>query len=293
MPRKIPQKGVSSRFLRFCSPRPRFALNRCPDPGQGRRPFNHTKRELTPFSASATCLHASGMCSHPCHEAGGFPVRWCRSFLAQPPATCLHASGMCSHPCHEAGGFPDCSRWLSPRQRATPPVTRPRKNRTPAGVPAYAILRNPLASLRDAGLDTSEARWCRSFLAQPPATCFHASGMRSRPCHEAGGFPVRWCRSFLAQPPATCLHASGMRSRPCHEAGGFPPGGVARSSLNLRLHAFMPPACAPARVTKPEASRSGGVARSSLNLRLHAFMPPACAPARVTKPEASQIVAGG
>ena len=36
----------------------------------------------------------------------------------------------------DAGGIPACSRWSSPRMRATPPVPRPPVFRTPAGVPA-------------------------------------------------------------------------------------------------------------------------------------------------------------
>jgi hypothetical protein len=38
----------------------------------------------------------------------------------------------------DAGGIPACSRWLSPRMRATPPETRPPFFRAPAGVPAIA-----------------------------------------------------------------------------------------------------------------------------------------------------------
>ncbi|MDZ4814773.1 MAG: hypothetical protein SGI71_00735 [Verrucomicrobiota bacterium] len=81
-------------------------------------------------------------------------IRWCRSYLAQPPATCWEASGFsdCDLGCRHglqlrhihdvwtrsfrvfhAGGMKACSRWLS---EVTPPDYQINMNRTPAGVPA-------------------------------------------------------------------------------------------------------------------------------------------------------------
>ncbi len=132
-------------------------------------------------------------------------------------------------------------------------------------------------------------RWYRSSLARPPATRWHASGV---------GIPnsiaFRWYRSSLARPPATRWHASGVgiliSNRPPvvslvpRSTTGYTlarlrrgdsdfqllPGGIARSSLDHRLHARTPPAWG-----FQIRSLSGGIARSSLDHRLHAATPPA------------------
>jgi hypothetical protein len=79
----------------------------------------------------------------------------------------------------DPGGIQACSRWLS-EARATPPGIR---------FKSLASWRD--ASAADAGTATGDAgtpagvrvvgfddRWCRSFVAQPPATGWEASGFR-------------------------------------------------------------------------------------------------------------------
>jgi len=78
----------------------------------------------------------------------------------------------------KAGGFPACSRWLSD-EGATPPDydrynTAPRKG-------ASREKRTLLASLPDAFFLLHWFRWYRSpSLTQPPATSYHASGMKNQ-----------------------------------------------------------------------------------------------------------------
>jgi hypothetical protein len=80
----------------------------------------------------------------------------------------------------EPGGFKAISRWLSV---ATPPVTDENPSRIPVGCQqtrihvACATCRAALRSLRDRIPFDHLIRWCRSFLAQPPAKGWHPLGM--------------------------------------------------------------------------------------------------------------------
>ena len=71
---------------------------------------------------------------------------------------------------HEPEGFIAISRWSS---AATPPVVGKNETCIPAGC------QQGLRSLRDriTFTFTFTVRWCCSFLAQPPASGWHPSGM--------------------------------------------------------------------------------------------------------------------
>jgi hypothetical protein len=80
----------------------------------------------------------------------------------------------------EPGGFKAISGWLSV---ATPPVTDESAPRIPKGCQqawhhtARGRDRSALRSLRDRISSRHIIRWCRSFLAQPPAKGWHPLGM--------------------------------------------------------------------------------------------------------------------
>ena len=80
----------------------------------------------------------------------------------------------------EPRGFKAISRWLSV---ATPPVTDENPPRIPEGCQrawhqtARGRTRAGLRSLRDRIPFDHLIRWCRSFLAQPPANGWHPVGM--------------------------------------------------------------------------------------------------------------------
>jgi hypothetical protein len=80
----------------------------------------------------------------------------------------------------EPGGFKAISRWLS---AATPPVADENASRIPSGCQrawhhtARGTNRAALRSLRDRIPFDHLIRWCRSFLAQPPANGWHPVGM--------------------------------------------------------------------------------------------------------------------
>jgi len=84
----------------------------------------------------------------------------------------------------QAGGLADISRWLSEARQATPPVFVIQKNRIPEG----CQMARPLISgiPPGCGVLSMVIRWCRSFLAQPPANIHHASGMKN---HQNNGKP--------------------------------------------------------------------------------------------------------
>lgn len=86
-----------------------------------------------------------------------------------------------THTTHqEPEGFKAISRWLSV---ATPPVAGENEPRIPEGCQrarndeVRGTFRTGLRSLRDRVRFARGFRWCRSFLAQPPANGWHPSGM--------------------------------------------------------------------------------------------------------------------
>jgi hypothetical protein len=164
-----------------------------------------------PFpEAGGTGPGAAGLPSLRDAEWGDRPdFRWCRSFLAQPPATGFHPSGM--------GRRGIAS---SPKPEARGPG---RGAAIPSGMGRRGIARSPkpearaagLASLRDAEWgDRPDFRWCRSFLAQPPATGFHPSGMGRRGIASSPKPEARRRGAGLPSPPGWVGAVSPVSPKP-------------------------------------------------------------------------------
>ena len=98
----------------------------------------------------------------------------------------------------DPGGIAEISRGLRPRGRH-PRIRTQERKLDPGGGRTAGARRKVLASLRDACFFCSEIRGCRSLARpQPPAKCFHPSGMRlctTDPVRDRSPICPSWFRS--------------------------------------------------------------------------------------------------